>query len=144
LGRDVEARRVAGLLPEDATYHKMLAERAAEKQKLLDLLIELGLLPDWFPRSAADVPELTGELHNAIVGFLASTPSKLMLLNQEDLLKQADQQNLPGTTVEHPNWQRKMECTVEELWSSPDVQAFTAMYRAWLDRSGRLSSPAAT
>ncbi|MGD0437500.1 MAG: 4-alpha-glucanotransferase [Bryobacteraceae bacterium] len=144
LGRDVEARRVAGLLPEDATYHKMLAERAAEKQKLLDLLIELGLLPDWFPRSAADVPELTGELHNAVVGFLASTPSKLMLLNQEDLLKQADQQNLPGTTVEHPNWQRKMECTVEELWSSPDVQAFTAMYRAWLDRSGRLSSPAAT
>ena len=52
---------------------------------MLDLLIGLKLLPDWFPRDRAQVPELTGELHNAIVGFLASTPSQLMVLNQEDL-----------------------------------------------------------
>ncbi len=77
----------------------MRADRAREKQKLLDLLTELKLLPDWFPRDASQVPELAGELHNAIVGFLASTPSKLMVLNQEDLLKQVEQQNLPGSTA---------------------------------------------
>jgi 4-alpha-glucanotransferase len=144
IGRDIEARRQAGLLPEDATYHRMLGERAAEKQKLLDLLVQRRLLPDWFPRNAADVPELTGDLHNAVVGFLASTPSKLMLLNQEDLLKQPDQQNLPGSTLEYPNWRRKMACTVEELWSSPEVQAFTNMFRSWLERSGRLGAPPVT
>jgi 4-alpha-glucanotransferase len=144
LGRDIEARRNAGLLREDAVYQRMLAERAAEKQKLLDLLIGLRLLPDWFPPNATDVPELSGELHNAVIGFIASTPSKLMLLNQEDLLKQADQQNLPGSTLEYPNWRRKMACGVEELWSSGEVQAFTDMFRAWLERSGRLGSPPAT
>jgi 4-alpha-glucanotransferase len=141
IGRDIEARRNAGLLPDDVTYQRMRQERAREKQRLLDLLAQLHLLPDWFPRNANDVPELTGELHNAIVGFLSSTPSKLMVLNQEDLLKHTEQQNLPGSTAEYPNWRRKMLCTVEELWSSPEIEAFTQMFRAWLERTGRLSSP---
>ena len=139
LGRDIEARRGAGLLPDDATYLQMLADRSHEKQKLLNLLTDLKLLPEWFPRNANDVPDLTGELHNAIVGFLASTPSKLMVLNQEDLLKETEQQNLPGSTSEYPNWRRKMRCTVEELWESPEVQAFTRMFRGWLERTGRIN-----
>ncbi len=138
LGRDIEARYSAGLLPEDA-YRGMLAERARERQRILDVLNQLHLLPDWFPRNAAEVPELTGEVHNAIVGFLSSTPAKLMVLNQEDLLKETEQQNLPGTTEQYPNWRRKMRCTVEELWTSPEVQAFTQMFRNWLERTGRAS-----
>jgi 4-alpha-glucanotransferase len=140
LGRDIEVRRSAGLLPDEASYQRMLAERAREKQKMLDVLIELGLLPAWFPRTAADVPELTGELHNAVVGFLALTPCKLMLLNQEDLLKETEQQNLPGSTAEYPNWRRKMKCTVEELWESEEALNFTTMFRAWLERTARLSA----
>jgi len=139
LGRDIEARREAGLLPEESSYRKMIDARAGEKQRILDVLQELHLLPDWFPRNARDVPELTGELHNAIVGFLASTPSKLMVLNQEDLLKETEQQNLPGTTEQYPNWRRKMRCTVEELWTSPEIQAFTRMFRDWMARTGRMN-----
>jgi 4-alpha-glucanotransferase len=138
-GRDIEARREAGLLADESGYQSMRADRAREKQKLLDLLTGLKLLPDWFPRDAAQVPELVGELHNAIVGFLASTPSKLMLLNQEDLLKQTEQQNLPGSTEEYPNWRRKMKCTVEELWTSTEIRDFAQMFRLWLDRTGRLN-----
>ena len=140
LGRDIEARRSAGLLSDDAMYGQMLADRAREKQKMLDVFFELKLLPEWFQRNAAQVPELTGELHNAVVGFLASTPSKLMVLNQEDLLKETEQQNLPGSTAEYPNWRRKMKCTVEELWESPEVRAFTRMFRGWLERTGRVNS----
>jgi 4-alpha-glucanotransferase len=142
LGRDIDARRDAGLLPDESAYQSMRADRAREKQKLLDLLWELKLLPDWFARDASQVPELAGELHNAIVGFLTSTPSKLMVLNQEDLLKQAEQQNLPGSTDEYPNWRRKMKCTVEELWTSGEIRDFALMFRAWLERTGRLNKPA--
>jgi len=144
LGRDIEARWDAHLLPEEATYKRMLAERTVEKQRMLDLLLGLKLLPDWFPRNAQEIPELTGELHNAIVGLLASTPCKLMVLNQEDLLKETEQQNLPGSTAEYPNWRRKMKCTVEELWGSPEIQAFTHMFRDWMERTGRLNPPSST
>jgi 4-alpha-glucanotransferase len=143
LARDIEARHDAGLLTDEATYRRMHEERGRDKQRMLDLFHQLGLLPDWFPRNAGDVHELTGELHNAIVGFLAATPSKLLALNQEDLLKETEQQNLPGSTAEYPNWRRKMKCTVEELGQSPELQAFAAMFHSWLERTGRINNPQA-
>jgi len=66
------------------------------------------------------------------------TPAMLMLLNQEDLTKETEQQNLPGTTWEYPNWRRKMLYSVEELRSSARVRDFARMMRAWMERSGRL------
>jgi 4-alpha-glucanotransferase len=135
--RDIEARRSAGLLPGGGAYHRMLDDRAREKQKMLDLLFELTLLPDWFPRNAWDLPELTGELHNAVVGFLASTPSSMMLLNLEDIFKETEQQNLPGTTAEYPNWRRKMRYTIEELPTNEFTRNCTLMVRNWIDRTGR-------
>jgi 4-alpha-glucanotransferase len=137
LGRDIEARREAGVLPDDDAYRRMREEREREKQKILDLLIELRFLPDWFPREVTAVPELTGELHNAVIGFLASTPSQLLLVNQEDLFKETEQQNLPGTTSEYPNWRRKMRYSVEELRASPEARACAAMFRDWVKRTGR-------
>lgn len=141
--RDIEARHSVGLLHDDAGYHEALAERRAEKQKFLDALFAVGLLPDWFPRDAGKLPELTGELHNAFVGWLALAPSLLLALNQEDLTKEADQQNLPATTWEYPNWRRKMRYSIEELSTNPSARDFTSMFRSWLERTGRLSRPVA-
>ncbi|MGC9970422.1 MAG: 4-alpha-glucanotransferase [Bryobacteraceae bacterium] len=139
LARDVEARHEAGLLHDEAGYRQQLAERAREKQKLLDMLFALGLLPEWSPRKAEQTPELTGELHNALVGWVASAPSALLALNQEDLTKETEQQNLPGTTWEYPNWRRKMRLRVEQLRSEPAARDFTLMLRHWLERTGRLN-----
>ncbi len=96
IGRDIEARREAGAaLTDEGVYQSMRADRAQQKQKLLDLLAELKLLPDWFPRDQAQVPELVGERHNAIVRIsTASAPSKLMVLNPEG--SSAEQQKLAG------------------------------------------------
>ena len=113
------------------------AARADEKQKMLDVLFEVNLMPDYLPRHAGAYPELTGELHNAVIGFLALTPSQLLAINQEDLTKETAQQNLPGTTWQYPNWGRKMRFTVEQLRSDPDARNFTAMCRNWIVRSGR-------
>jgi 4-alpha-glucanotransferase len=137
-GADIHSRRRVGVLPDDASYHRQLAERRTEKQRLLEMLHELRLLPDWHPRNADYVPELTGELHSAFVGFLAGTPSRLMLINQEDLLKDPEQQNLPGTTEQYPNWRHKMRFMLEELHSLPEARDYAAMLRHWIGQSGRL------
>jgi 4-alpha-glucanotransferase len=139
VNEDIEARHRAGVLDE-AGYHAQLADRAREKQKMLDVLVSANLVPDYVSRDAAQLPELTGEIHNAIIGFLASTPSMLMVLNQEDLSKETEQQNLPGTTWEHPNWSRKMKFTIEQLHSDPTATAFVGMFRNWLVRTGRTTS----
>ena len=136
VGADIEARRSAGII-DDETRNAQFESRQREKQKMLDVLFELSLLPDTLPRSASAYAELTGELHNAIVGFLAVTPSQLLAINQEDLTKELHQQNLPGSTWQYPNWGRKMRFTVEQLRGDPETRGYTAMFRDWIERSGR-------
>lgn len=135
IGRDIDARLKAGLV-DRAGYEAQQASRSLDKQRLLDEVRDF--LPEQFPRNAADVPELNGELHNAVIGFLASTNSALLVLNQEDLTKELDQQNLPASTTEYPNWRRKMRYSIEDLSSSPEVSDMCAMFRGWIERTGRI------
>ena len=136
LGRDIEARRRAGLIEEEAARRQM-AERERDKQRLLDLLHELGLLPEWFPRRALLAPDFTGELHNALVGLVSLSASRLMVLTIEDLFKETEQQNLPASTWQYPNWRRKVKFALEELRVAPFARDCTRMFRTWLERSGR-------
>ncbi len=134
--RDIEARRAAGLVDE-AGYRAQLEARARDKQRVLDCLHRLKLLPADYPRQAAGLPEMTGEIHNALVGFLAASPSMLMLINEEDLTKEPDQQNLPGSTHQYPNWRRKTLFRIEDFESCPKVEDYARMFRHWLARTGR-------
>jgi 4-alpha-glucanotransferase len=136
VGTDIEARRAAGTIDEE-TRRAQFENRQIEKQKMLDMLFQLDLLPDSLPLVAADYRELTGELHNAIVGFLATTPSQLLAINQEDLTKELHQQNLPGSTWQYPNWGRKMRFTIEQLRGDPATRGYTVMFRDWIEFSGR-------
>jgi len=140
IGADLDARRAAGML-DQAGFEAQSQSRLEEKQKMLDVLFELDLMPSTFPRRAADYPVMTGELHNAIVGFLALTPSQLLVINQEDLTKETEQQNLPGTTWQYPNWGRKMRFSLEELRNDSEARGYTAMFRHWILKSGRKNEP---
>jgi 4-alpha-glucanotransferase len=135
LSRDIEARRAAGLV-DDAGYRNQLEDRKREKQRMLDILHSENLLPPHYPRSTEDIPELDGDLHNAVIGFLAQVPSMILLLNQEDFTKETEQQNLPGSTAQYPNWQRKMKAKIEDL-RSPAWQGYANLFRDQLTRTGR-------
>jgi 4-alpha-glucanotransferase len=140
LGCDIEARRAAGRLSE-TQYREALQARARDKEKLVDALSRAGLLAEEDGRRAADAGQFTAKLQSAVLGFLCSTPCMLLLLNQEDLTGETEQQNLPGTTAEYPNWRRKMRLSVEELRSTPQGREITALVRRWLEASGRLNRP---
>jgi len=135
--RDIETRKDAGIFDSQQAIIEAAAEREADKEKLLELLEDLGLLSGDCGKDVKAYPEVTGELQNAVVGFLALTPAKLFILSQEDLFKETDQQNLPGTTAEYPNWSLKMRYTVEQLRKDPNARTFCEMFRNWIDRSGR-------
>jgi 4-alpha-glucanotransferase len=107
---------------------------------MLDALFRAGLLPEHLPRAAGDYPELTADLHRAIVGFLALAPSQLLAINQEDITREVDQQNLPGTTWQYPNWRRRMRFTIEELQSDPQAQSLSEIFRQWIVKSGRANA----
>ena len=138
--RDIFARREAGVL-DDAGMRQQLEDRRREKQRMLDTLHAEHLLPAGYTREASSIENLDGDLHNATVAFLANVPSLLLLLNQEDYTKEGDQQNLPGTTAQYPNWQRKMRVAVDQL-RTPEAEPYNRMLSHHLGRTERQNNPA--
>ena len=126
IGADIDARRSAGVLDE-AGYHNSMAGRDHDKQKLLEALHELGLLPD------GDFRQWSDQVRDACLAYLAQSPATLLAINHEDLSGEPYQQNLPGTTAEYPNWSRKMTRSPEEMAATPA----TASTRELLKRMGR-------
>jgi 4-alpha-glucanotransferase len=134
--QDIEARFRTGTI-DRAAFEAQKQDRALDKQNLLDALFDAGLLPADYTRRADGIPELTGELHYAIIGYLAKTPSVLWLVNQEDMTKEPSQQNLPGTTSEYPNWSRKMDWSIKDLTDLREARDCASMVRHWIDTTDR-------
>ncbi|MEP6714946.1 MAG: 4-alpha-glucanotransferase [Terriglobia bacterium] len=135
-GEDIAARLRTGTIDQQAAQGQR-EQRGRDKQNLLDAVFQMNLLPPGYERDAARIPELTGELHYAIAGFLANTPCILWLVNQEDITREPLQQNMPGTTAEYPNWSRKMRWTIEELSTLQEAIDSVSMFRHWIERTGR-------
>ncbi len=136
---DIDLRQDLGIItdPEDIWAARM--ERIQDKRRMIDLLFKNGFIDQEASQKlhAQWEPEITPELHRGIIGFLVSTPARLVVLNQEDLFLEPDQQNLPGTTTQYPNWKRKMGYTLEQLSEDPRAGELAGRYREWIKRSGR-------
>jgi 4-alpha-glucanotransferase len=67
--------------------------------------------------------DISGDGLDAVVTFLARTPSRLLAVSLEDLLGVIEQPNIPGTVNEHPNWRRRLPAAIEEFAHAIDVAA---------------------
>lgn len=114
-GRDIVLREGLGLFPDEATRDRHRSERALDRVRLLDALARAGRLPADADIEALAQNPLSATLVEAIHGWLAACPSRLMMVQPEDWLGVVEQNNLPGTVDEHPNWRRKLPLTVEAL-----------------------------
>ncbi|HEX9721378.1 MAG TPA: malto-oligosyltrehalose synthase [Ramlibacter sp.] len=114
-GHDLQLRQRLGLFPSQPSFEQQLLERAQDRVKLLLAVQRAGLLtPEDVAAAAGAQAPATGGVE-AIHAFLAQAPSAVMMVQLEDVLGQTEQANLPGTTNEHPNWQRKLPLELEAL-----------------------------
>ena len=106
-GHDLELREQFGLTVDPK---KEREQREAEKERL-----ERALERQGFDTSAAGAH-----------AFLARTPSKLLMVQPEDVFELVEQANLPGTVDQHPNWRRKLPVSLERWKSDSRVQRLAA------------------
>ena len=124
-GRDIEVRhRLGHTTTKDCAA--ALTARAAERGALCRLLVEEGQAPPDLdpatpPRQADDA--IVVALH----ALLAGASSSLLAVQLDDALGVVEQQNLPGTIDEHPNWRRRYPVAVEELAGHPGLAAIAAV-----------------
>jgi 4-alpha-glucanotransferase len=111
-GRDVDDLERLGFF----TAEEAQAER--ERRRTLRDGLAAQLPPSSPPRDeAATARDL---LHDRLA-WLAKSQARMVLVNLEDLWQETEPQNVPGTHVERPNWQRKARLSFEEFSTRPDV-----------------------
>ena len=137
-GRDIELRhRLGQTTAKDCSA--ALAARAVERSALCRLLVEEGHAPpDLDP--AAPPPLADDATVVAVHALLAGAGSELLAAQLDDALGVVEQQNLPGTIDEHPNWRRRYPVVVEALADDPGLAAIAAVVGSRGDRgsSGKL------
>lgn len=112
-GRDADLRRELNLIS--------AAEATAVHQARTELLAAIAgqLQRARFLHHPAE----PGELRDALLDFLAGSSAALVLINLEDLWDEERPQNVPGTAAERPNWRRKARLSLEQIISSPEINA---------------------
>lgn len=69
---------------------------------------------------------------------LARSPAALVAVQLDDVLREPEAQNLPGTINEHPNWRRKYKVPIDAIGANPDLQELSGWMRDG-DRAARLA-----
>ena len=125
-GGDLALRQELGLFPTEEVRQAQVQARVLDRERLLRALEREGLLPEGASVDPASLPQMTRALLLQIHAFLARSRARVLVVQPEDVLGMREQVNLPGTTGEHPNWQRKLPLALE-CW--PDDARFAELAR---------------
>ncbi len=135
---DLEVRAELDLFPTDEQHLQQQQERSDDRTQILNALERENLLSKGATTQiSAQPPRMTDELASAIHRFVARTPAQLMLVQIEDALGQREAVNLPATTDEHPNWQRKLSVALEDFDDHPLLHNIAAAVNAERGRGGK-------
>ncbi len=122
-GRDLEWRSQLELYPDEHGAAHDLAFRSATRSALLAALVRHGDLAQQVAQELASVEAPSAQamtkLATAAHCFLAKAPSRLLLVQVEDIAGEVEQMNLPGTVDQHPNWRRKLQRSIDHLFADP-------------------------
>jgi 4-alpha-glucanotransferase len=133
-GNDIALRRRLADVDDPELWLTEERARGEDRELVRAALVDQGLLAADFPLDAELGEEQEQQLILAIERFAARTPSALLMVNLDDLLRCADLLNLPGTILEHPNWRKKSELPVGEIsrdrFVGQLIDAITAERRA--------------
>jgi 1,4-alpha-glucan branching enzyme len=114
--RDVDERLSLGQV-DRATSEEMRAKRLFERARLATLLdgAAPGHSPDAEGTGASEDDGPPGELLAAANRALADGDAGVVLVQLDDALGELEAVNLPGTSTERRNWQRRCALSVEEI-----------------------------
>jgi 4-alpha-glucanotransferase len=117
--RDLVLRSELGDLSDPAQQRVMRESRVGDRNALIQMVIEDGLLPE-SARESVSVETLIAALHT----FIRRTPSALVGLSLDDLARESEPVNIPGIWQDkYPSWSRRMRETLESLLADPGTTA---------------------
>ena len=125
-GKDIEIKKSLGMYQNDDQWKHDLAIRGRDRELIIAILRQHSLIGN---TESPDDP-MTPELCEAVYCYLAKTQCRMLLVSLDDVIGTIDQQNLPGTVTEYPNWKQKNPLTLKEIISDGRLAGlFSALSR---------------
>ncbi|MFT5312540.1 MAG: 4-alpha-glucanotransferase [Paraglaciecola sp.] len=118
---DLELGKELGLYPIDDILSDLYQDRHDNKQAILNTLHGHHSIPDSIGREVNDVAMNKG-LNFAMQRHMASGSSALLSLQLEDWLEMDKPVNIPGTSKEYPNWQRKLTQNLQQIFNNTELK----------------------
>ncbi|HBP86881.1 MAG TPA: 4-alpha-glucanotransferase [Nitrospirales bacterium] len=132
-GRDMLIKQEGGLYPRKEDFDQDRRLRAEDRQRIWEALHRENLT------SARSVPaSLSGEMIQAIYRYLARTPSRLLIVQLEDLLGELDTPNLPGAPDSvYPSWRVRIGRELTAWLKDPAILRFAQAMQGERRKGGR-------
>jgi 4-alpha-glucanotransferase len=138
-GEDIDLRERLNLYPGGEAVARVRAERAEDRALVLQALELEGLRP----AQTSDVgAPYSDSLALAVHVYLARSNAALVAVQIEDLIGMTEPINVPGTSAEFPNWQRKMSADIEDIFARAAVRELLAAVQRSRDAGGRAAGGA--
>ncbi len=120
VGRDIDMKKLANLYPQIEDVEKDWALRTRDLNRLWAALAgEGGYADDPMP------PELSFEIMQRVYQYVAQSPSRLLIVQLEDLLGEVDTPNLPGAKESaYPSWRMRTSKWLSLWLEDPDMTRF--------------------
>ena len=134
VGRDITVKEKGGLYPGKEDIAQDWRRRTEDRQRLWEALRPQGLCP------AAALPvSLSEDMIQGIYRYLARTPSRLLIVQLEDLLAELDTPNLPGAPDSvYPSWRVRIRRELNAWLKDPAILRFAQSIRRERRRGGRI------
>ncbi len=123
-GTDLELREALDLFPDEDTRGRLQQERELDRERLLAALAAQDLEPGAITDADSGLP--SHDFISAVHRYAARAPSALMMVQMEDVLRQLEQINVPGTVNEQPNWRRRLDLPLEAWRDHAPLRALAA------------------
>ncbi|GAA0857504.1 4-alpha-glucanotransferase [Aliiglaciecola litoralis] len=118
---DLELGKELGLYPTDEILTTLYASRHDNKQEILNSLHGHNSIPQSMDTNV-DHLGMSQELNFGMQTHMAAGSSALLSLQLEDWLQMDKPVNVPGTYMEYPNWKRKLNRELEQIFNDPELQ----------------------
>ncbi len=121
-GDDIAAKAQLGTFKSEEEESAVRNTRSNDRRLLLETLAGEGLLPERWSSPDVDILDWTPRLTRAVHTYLGRTPSRLFMVQLDDLANELNQANLPGSTTQYPNWRRRSSGPLSDVLNDPAVE----------------------
>lgn len=122
-GRDLDVRNELNQFGPGQTHAAEARARADDRARMWSAFTDAGASEGEAPDS-----ESANRAVDAAAEFLARTSAQLALIPIEDVIGAVEQPNLPGTTIEHPNWRRRYPLDARRILDTDEARRRLAAF----------------